>query len=1180
MNLKPVKQHEDTEQMTNEKCKANETCEEITNEEHASHDKTIKIRPAKCYGHNEPKSNLENNVCEAEKKLEEHILPGKPEISKVQYEQVINDAPTKLQIPSDPEISQVPREEMCDRHTQDGSKMQENRDANKKADELLTSEYVLDKTIGNKISKNQKTCQVVDETAPTEANTEPETLEDQDSANEVLNTERAIKILDKTTLSTTNEAQESTQVQHAKVQNRQIKSKVCDKQETNKLYEEQTTLNREDEEEETRQVSGEQTTTESHSKQGTDQEEKQNDDREDPGADNFDNSNRICGSVDVASETISTAAIPNQTTKNSRNKRKSSTNSDTRCNEDEERCDSDESSSYGGHSYKPSESSDDEDDDKRDGEGTSTDNNAYTTSKRQSYAFICELCNQILYSDYARRKHRIRQHPNMQGRPIFKKIKKFAPKGKASKSNNESKSDTDRVTNVGKVNSTRGGKVIKRCNANKCNNSENASDSDWSTVSNSDCVDESSTRERKAHKNKKCTENTETVSENEIIKAASDYLVRMRKKRTTKLFDAERQGSRAVAIKENAESEEYDSDWNYSIITSSSTDESADSSLNTSFVVETDDEMEEDYDSQKTDVGESNDDSNLTTDEEDLSVSNNKTLNTSMRTSKKRKQRLLKYVNHSADTDETDGDQQVASEGSDNELLTDNDNQCDNNEIVSRNFGEERFSDDEIIKVSENTRKKRKERMSTLFDDDIEILAQNNDGNEQEPNNETNNLTNHIIPVVDKSGSEEVKINKSYEERPDLRIGENDDENFINVRDDQAQSKKLYCNTNDRDCDMEPAIESINTTVVSTQNNTSESSHVKLRDDDRHEIDLIDCLLKEYTTADQRNDSCANKEKDGEDDKEPEMHNDQIGDNIDNQPLLPPEINNCLENIQITNEDSEILSSLDNAVQQMSIDTDSNVNREVTKDELLSQNTNDNIDTIEENLNTKSIADNSAQIMSTADDVNLKKDFNKRDSETNLDISKGHLINKSTVDNTTQIGSNVEDLNIKQDMLKNEVSSQNTIEEDIQEYTKAFEEHLETAGSEQLLAIDEDLNIKKEMLKDESFSQNTNKVKDNQNSLHIEEIENIKENPTQTMSSNEDLNVPSQSLRPQVNNEEENLKNDNVVKDNLAIEREISKVVEPEDDIVIEVIEVSDDDDDVEFVGEDVNDQRFIRRRP
>ncbi|XP_063630757.1 putative uncharacterized protein DDB_G0282133 [Cydia splendana] len=1828
MNLKPkCKQYEDTEQMPNEKCKPNEMYEEIsneTNEEHVSHDKAINdtIRPAKCDGHNENKSSLKNNVCEAEKELEENILPGKQEISKVQYEHVINEAPTKPQITRKPlnqdanakkypEISQVPRvQETCDRDNQDGSKMQENRDANKKSDKLETSECVLDKTIANKISIILKTRQVVDETAPTEANTEPKTFEDQDSANEVLNTVGAIKILDKTPLSTTNEAQESTQVQNeletTKVQNRQIKSKVSDKKETNKLYEEQRTietLNREDNEEETRKVSGEQSTTESHSEHETDQlnktpkevspnvgaednkrmlafqifffskilknfikdeypefaitlgniietlldnarhgsfqthvqfacpkcgclsnyssnlmnrtksgvdkfnsnssqncrlcrgvrelhtsylenasikkdhignkkedvksspakkshakqlveqsdksvtqksssnskgvleendnngsvsryvvedrcdslavdkekqadnisstqnametqtgnhndskehkinsetpfietsetetqgkikitsnnkneivsnkdkftisntrineideqsaihtrmktatesnktqneenlktkdnssylttdfqsdntdnsaiennkkmdqakqinsnsavelpkkissgiqnvtpslgsshennkascskrdnssnlvnpavvvgsaeaiaacnsdaeinlglrteqndyttaekasssptethmhttnlnmqemslkpkshsnniitaetdlvktksnknsneivngtpidptslnissvgveendkhfekeaqmrnanevhrpnenitislkenlqlnnnaneeegshEEKQNDDSKDTVPDNVDNSNTICRRVDGASENITTTALTNQTTTNSGN-RKSSTNSDMSCNEDEERCESDESSSYGDHSYKPSESSNEEDDNKRDenktktliisGEGTSTDDNAHSTSKNQTYTFICELCNQMLYSDYARRKHRIRQHPNMQGRPIFKKIKNDEPKDNTSKSKNErerlvkdnnSSSSTDRDTNVAKINNTKGGKVRKR----KANNSANASDSDWSTVSNSDYFDESSTRERKAHKNKGCTENTETVSKDEIIKT-SDHLVRKRKKRTTKLFGAERQGSRAATIKENAESEENDSNSNYSITTSSSTDEYTSSSLNTSFIVNssdgTDDEMEEDYDSQKTDVGESNDDSYLTTDEEDRPVSNNKTLNTSMRTSKKRKQRFLK--NDLTDTDETDGDQQVASEVSDNELLTDHDSQYDNNEIASTNFGEEKLSDDEIIKVSENTRKKRKERMSTLFDDDIEMSAQNNDGIEQELNNETNNLTN---PVVDKSGSEEVKINKNYEEIPDLRKCENDYENFINVRDDQVQSKKVYTKTNDRDCDMDPAIESTDTTVVSKQKNTSGLSNVILRDDDRHEIDLIDCLLKEYNTPNvQRNDSCAEKEKNGEDNAEPDIHNDQTGANIDNQPLLPPEINNCLEKIQIINEGSEILSSLENAVQQMSIDTDSNINREVTKDELLSQNTNDNIDIIEDNFNIKSIADSSAQIMSTADDVNLKRDLLKEDnSQKTLDISEENLVNKSTVVNATRIGSNVEDLNIKQEMLKNEVYSQNTIEEDIQECTKAFEEHLETVGSEQLMVIDEDLIKKKEMLKDESFSQNTyeensqdiidenlvnktatdsaqmnlndadlitkrdmlkdetlsentieeektdisekplqnrgsalilvvgrvhniegdmlknestaqNTNKDNQNNLHIEEIVNNIEIQTQTMSSirSEDSNVPSHSLRSQVNNEEENLESENAGKDNLAIEGVKSKVVETEDAIVIE----DSDDDDVELVGEIVTDQRFVRRRP
>ncbi|XP_063391813.1 asparagine-rich protein-like [Cydia fagiglandana] len=364
--------------------------------------------------------------------------------------------------------------------------------------------------------------------------------------------------------------------------------------------------------------------------------------------------------------------------------------------------------------------------------------------------------------------------------------------------------------------------------------------------------------------------------------------------------------------------------------------------------------------------------------------------------------------------------------------------------------------------------------------------------------------------------------------------------------------------------------------------------------------------------------------------------------------------------INIDQDDSEILSSLENAVQQMSIDTDSNINRQLTKDELLSQNTNDNIDIVEENP---------IHIMSTVDDVILNRDLVKEDnSHKTLDISEENLVNKSTVVNATQIGSNVEDLNIKQEMLKNEVLSQNTIEKDIQECTKVFEEHLETIGSEQLMVIHEDLNIKKEMLKEESFSQNSNAEnsqerrdaiednlgnktatdsarinfnnddlitkkdmlkditlsdnaideekteisgkplqnrgstlirlvgqvhniegdmlknestpqntnKDNQNSLHIEEIENNKENQTQTMSSNEDANVPSHSLRSQVNNEEENLESENAVKDNLVIERENSRILETEDAIVIE----DSDDDDVELVGEDVNDQRFARRRP
>ncbi|XP_063391814.1 MATH and LRR domain-containing protein PFE0570w-like [Cydia fagiglandana] len=2061
INLKPkcsVKQHEDTEQMLNEKCKPTEVCEEInneTNEEHVSHDKAIHdtIRPAKCYGHNENKSSLKNNVCEAEKKLEENILPDKEEISKVQYKHVINVAPTKplyqnTNAKNYPEINQVPRvQEMCDRDNQDGSKMQVNRDANKKADKLETSEYVLDKTIANKISKNQKTSQVVDETAQTEANTEAKTFEDRDSANEALST-GAIKILDKTTVGTTNEAQESTQVQNElktiKVQNRQIKSIAYDKHETNKLHEEQRTietLNKEDKEEETRQVSGEQTTTESNSEQETDQpnktrrevslnlgaeedkrilafqvffftyileniikdeypefgitlkniietlrnnarhgifqthvqydcpkcgclsnyssnlinrtksgvnklnsngsqncrlcrgvrelhtsylekhfnkkdhigikkevestpaekklvkqknkslkqvtgsnskavleendnndsvsrsveadrcvslgvdnekqadnisstqsaletqtgnhndskeykinidtpfietsesetqgkikitsnnkncsteevnpvvvvsnsgnadfnrdvssaqndsntaeiassespadrethmnttnlniqemslkskshgdniitanpdelmtksdntsnevanekpidptslnissvgveekdkhfekkaqmrnadevhkpnenitislkenlqlnnnaneeecshvntqekgktlldlaskesfrtdklisgatiafkyicphctstythpskflrhlknkhnarltkipencirqqcpfcnyllfqksynkhvarcrsemhentninkganenhskiknvractsgkneqvetsesitfkyfcsicnetlttdyaaarqhrtqfhpefkhrhiikkhriginneqEEKQNDDTADPVADNVYNSNPNCGSGNEASETITTTAITHQTTTNSRN-RKSSTNSDMSCNEDEE-CESDESSSHNDNSRKTSETSDEEDDDKRNenktktqntsGEGTSTDKNARSASKNRTYTFICELCNQMLYSDYARRKHRILQHPNMQGRPIFKKIKNVEPKDNTFKSKNERK------------------KLLK---------DNNSSSSD----------------------------------------------MRRRRRRSSSSTD-----------RENTDSEKHDSDWNSSITTSttsSSTNERSDSqNTSTDESNDTDDEMEEDYDSQKTDVGKSNDDSNFTTDEENLPVSNNKTLNTSMRTSKKRKQRLLKFVNDSTDTDETDSDQQVASEVSDNELLTDPNYQCDNNEIASKNFEEERLSDDEIIKVS----------------------AQNNDGIEQQPNNETNNLTN---PVVDK---------------------------LVNVRDDQAQTRKVYCKTNDRDCNIDPAIESTNTTVVSKQNNTNELSNVKLCDDDRHEIDLIDCLLKEYNTPnDQGNDSCAEKEKNGKDNTEPDIHNDQTGANIDNQPLLPPEINNCLEKIQIINvrsianklyificqecsyatdtyddtirhcqnhfnliedpvtycnicqikydsscferheishdkylinikikfsyqwlfsnwqdvfennhillgdaedmqvqsiykthcvkmtvkeqgpwqsalylcakcnifvppsdiekhlqekctltyyacpichrkflmhemrehhkiyhtdevtqpfktivfnekkdelfnstlikiklqltqnkekrlnveiykcicglcfitlkqfklhfvdcesetndgvqctkclrrflpsdleihmslhhsaikyefkvqkiafqeehnsseslgsttdnnvedlniknemlkdetlsqgdinidqDDSEILSSLENAVQQMSIDTDSNINRQLTKDELLSQNTNDNIDIVEENP---------IHIMSTVDDVILNRDLVKEDnSHKTLDISEENLVNKSTVVNATQIGSNVEDLNIKQEMLKNEVLSQNTIEKDIQECTKVFEEHLETIGSEQLMVIHEDLNIKKEMLKEESFSQNSNAEnsqerrdaiednlgnktatdsarinfnnddlitkkdmlkditlsdnaideekteisgkplqnrgstlirlvgqvhniegdmlknestpqntnKDNQNSLHIEEIENNKENQTQTMSSNEDANVPSHSLRSQVNNEEENLESENAVKDNLVIERENSRILETEDAIVIE----DSDDDDVELVGEDVNDQRFARRRP
>ncbi|XP_063544868.1 myb-like protein X [Cydia strobilella] len=1212
MNLKPkcsVKQHADTEQMINEKCKANVMREEISNEEIGQ-----ELR--------------EQETCDRDKQNRSKMQENRDET--VQSEANIEPVTFKDNDSANEELNAEGAIKILNKTTlsttneaQESKQVQNELEIIKVQNGQIKSKACDKQVTNNLSSKNQKTSQVVNETAPTEANTEPETFEDQDSANEVLNTEGAIKLLDKTTLSTTSEAQESKQVQNEleiiKVQNRQINSEACDKHETNKLYEEQRTietLNREDKEEETRQVSGEQTTNESHTKQGTDQlnktpreEEKQNDDSEDPVADNVDNSNTNCGNVDGASETITTENISNQTTTNSRKIRKPSTSRDMSCNKDEERCDSDETSS---------KSSDEDDDDKRDENKTKT---LHTSGEED----------------------------------------------------NNSSSSTDRVTNVEQVNSTRDGKLRKRCKANK---GENASDSDWSPVSNSDCFNESSTRERKAHKNKRCTGNTETVSEDEIIKA-SDYLTRRRKKRTTKLFGAERQGLRATTLQKTAASEESDSDW---IVSDENSHESADSfdemkycdSQNTGIDESTDNEMEEDYDSQKTDVRDSNDDSNLTTDEEYLPVSNNKTLITSMRTSKKRKQSFLKFVNDSIDTDETDGDQQVASEESDNELLTGPDNQCDNNEIASESFGEERLSEDEIIKVSENTRKKRKERMSTLFDDDIEISLQNNDGNAQE---QTNNSTNHIISVVDKSGNKDVEINKSHAERPDLRKGENGLENFINVADHQVQNKEVYCKTNDRDL----ATESSNTTVVSEQNNTSKLSNVILRDDDRLEIDLIDCLLKEYNTRDeQRNDSYLEihmslhhsatkyefrvqqitfqeeRDYDSSEPLESTTDNNVEDLNIKNEMLKDETLSQG--DININQEDSEILSSLEGRVQQMSINADSDINIEVKKNELLSQNTNDNIDTIEGNINMNSIADNSAQIMFTADDVNFKGDFKKRDSKKTLDIYKEDFANKITVVNATQIESNVEDLNIKQEMLKNEVSSQNTIEEDIQEYTKAFEEHLESVASVQLLVIDEDLNNKKEMLKDESFSQNTNEknsqqsqdvieenlmkktattiddaaqinsnvedlitktdvLKDKtlsentieesteekteisekaeqnrsstnillviqghnikgdmlkneltrqntnidiQNRLHMEDFVNNIENPTQEIFSNVALNV--HSLKSGVNNEEKNLENKNAVVD---LETENSKVVESEDAIVIE----DSDDGDVELIG-------------
>lgn len=1322
-------------------------------------------------------------------------------------------------------------------------------------------------------------------------------------------------------------------------------------------------------------------------KNNYEQEEKQNDDNENTVANNINNSNTICGSVDGASETITTTAIASQTTTNSRKKRKPSINRDM--SEDEESCDSDESSSYSDNSYKTSETSDDEDDDERDknktktfttsGEGTSTDKNAHSTSKRQNYTFICELCNQMLYTDYATRKHRIYQHPNMKGRPIFKKIKNVEPKANALKSKKERKKLLEDIRSPSSINNS---KARKNCKADK---DENTSDSDWSRINDSDCFDERSS-----------FENTETASEDDIINA-SDNLAKKRKKRTTKFFGAKRRSSRATAIKENAEIEESDSDW---IVSTDDCD-----SQNA-----IDDEMEEDSDSQKTDIEESNDDSNSSMDDEDPPVSDSETLNTSMHTIKKRKVRLLKLFGDSNNIDDNDGDQQVTSEENDNEPITDHiheDNQCHIKESALRNFREEMPSDDETINVSENTLKKRKERMSTLFDDAIEISAQNTDANEQERSNKTNNSTDNIIPVVGKSGSVQIEMNKNY--RPDLKTGENYHET-LNVSDHQVQNKETHCNTNDEDCHMNPAIQSTNTTEVSKDNHASVLSNVKVLDDDRREIDLIDCLLQEYNTPnDQRNYSCAEKEKDGEDDREPDSHIAQAEVNIVNQ----SEINNCLENIQITNirsianklyificqecsygtdtyddtirhcqnhynqiedpvtycnicqmnydsscferheishdrylinikikfsyhwlfsnwqavfannhillsdaeemqvqsvyktmcvkmtvtedgpwqstlylcakcnifvppldiemhvqqkctlkyypcpichrvflshemrehhkiyhtdeitqpfktivfnekknehfnskliqiklqltqnkekkrnveiykcicglcfitlkqfklhfvdcesetnngvqcticpglrrflpsdleihmalhhsaikyefriqqitfqeerdyessepsfalgttsdindedlnvnremlkdetlsqenrnivEHSEILISLENAVQQMSIDTDSNINRELAKDELLSQNTSYNIDIIEENLNTKSIADNSAQVMSIADDDNNKRDLlknellsqnsNKENSRKALDITEKDLVNKSASDIATPIRSNDADLNIKREMLKDEVSSQNTFEEDIQEYTKVFEEHVKTSGSEQIMPIDEDLSIKKEMLKYESFSQTTNEEnsqdsqdiveedlvnksatddaaqinsndedlipkrdmlkgqtlqniieedtqentemceeplqkrdstlillvvrdhnikgdvlknestpkntnKDNQNSPDIEEMVNQIENATQTMSSNEDLNVPSCTLRSQVNNEEKKLNSENPVEKNFDIERETSKVVETEDTIIIE----DSDDDDVELVGEDVNVHRFLRHR-